>query len=207
MATGTRRAREIENLRRAILDAARELFYEQDYRAVSMRKIAEKVEYSPAAIYRYFSDKEEILFHLIDEGFQQLNSRFKELEIIADPVDRMRLGGKAYTEFALTQPHYYRLMFQLERNEMMAKYMPQCTNANDAFGFVIHAMQEAMDKGIFKQDLPAVVVAASIWAGLHGAISLALTGHLHIMMAAEHDAILFEYVAEGLLRQNLVDAT
>lgn len=57
MATGTRRAREIENLRRAILDAARELFYEQDYRAVSMRKIAEKVEYSPAAIYRYFSDK------------------------------------------------------------------------------------------------------------------------------------------------------
>lgn len=126
---------------------------------------------------------------------------------VADPLERMRLGGKAYTEFALTQPHYYRLMFQLERNEMMEKYMPQCTNAYEAFGFVIHAVQEAMDMGVFKQDLPAVVVAASIWAGLHGAISLSLTGHLHIMMPPENDMMLYEHVAEGLLRQNLLKTT
>jgi AcrR family transcriptional regulator len=202
MAVGQRRAREIENLRRAILDAARELFATEDYRAVSLRKIAEKIEYSPAAIYRYFSDREEILFHLIQEGFQMLTDRFESLGI-ADPVERLRQSGHAYIDFARTQPHYYRLMFQLEKTEMMEKYMPECTSAHSAFGFVHTAVTEAIERGQFKRDAPAIVVACGIWAAIHGAVSLALSGHLHIMMPAELDTAFFDHMVESVINANL----
>lgn len=203
MATAQRRAREIENLRRAILDAARELFATEDYRAVSLRKIAEKIEYSPAAIYRYFSDKEEILFHLIAEGFEMLSARMHALDAVADPVERLRQSGKVYLEFALTQPHYYRLMFQLEKNEMMEKYMPQCASAQATFGFVLLAAGDAIASGQFAPDRPAIVVAAGIWAAMHGAVSLALSGHLHVMMPPEWDGIFFDHMIESAIHVNL----
>jgi hypothetical protein len=109
-----------------------------------------------------------------------------------------------YTQFALAEPNYYRLMFQLEKNEMMSKYMPQCTAAHSTFGFVVSAVNEAMEMGIFKPEPSALIVAASIWAGLHGAVSLVLTGHLHIMVDPAADEILFKHVTEGLIKQNLV---
>lgn len=203
MAAAQRRAREIENLRRAILDAARELFATEDYRAVSLRKIAEKVEYSPAAIYRYFSDKEEILFHLIDEGFEMLSARLHALDAIADPVERLRQSGYVYADFALTQPHYYRLMFQLEKTAMMAKYMPQCAAAQSTFGFVQQAAGEAIASGQFVPDRPAIVVAAGIWATMHGAVSLALSGHLHVMVPPEWDQSFFDHMIATALHVNL----
>ncbi len=203
MVTAKRRAREIENLRRAILDAARELFAIEDYRAVSLRKIAEKIEYSPAAIYRYFSDKEEILFHLIDEGFEMLSARMHALDSIADPVERLRQSGQVYLDFALTQPHYYRLMFQLEKSGMMEKYMPQCASAFSAFGFVRQAAGEAIASGQFVQTVPDVVVACQIWAAMHGAVSLALTGHLHFMMPAELDQTFFAHMIDAAIHANL----
>jgi AcrR family transcriptional regulator len=204
MVSAQRRAREIANLRRAILDAARELFAIEDYRAVSLRKIAEKVEYSPAAIYRYFSDKEEILFHLIDEGFQMLYERMHALDSIADPVERMRQCGHVYVEFALTQPHYYRLMFQLEKTGIMEKYMPECTSASSAFGFVRQTVGEAMASGQFVQVRPEVVVACEIWATMHGAVSLALSGHLHVMMPDELKETFFGHMIETAIQVNLV---
>jgi AcrR family transcriptional regulator len=202
MATAQRRAREIENLRRAILDAARELFATQDYQAVSLRKIAEKIEYSPAAIYRYFSDKDEILFHLIDEGFEMLNGRMHALQI-ADPVERIRQAGHVYVDFAVSQPHYYRLMFQLDKSEMTEKYMPGCTSAHSVFGFVQQAVTEAIATGQFVQDTPAIVVACGIWSAMHGAVSLSLSSHLNFMMPPELNAAFFAHLIESTLRGNL----
>ena len=68
-----RKAREREELKQQILDAARELFVRDGYESVSMRKIADKIEYSPAAIYTYFKDKDEILDCLCEETFLQLH--------------------------------------------------------------------------------------------------------------------------------------
>ena len=89
MGSAQRRARAKENLRRAILDAARELFATEEYEAVSLRRIAEKIEYSPAAIYLHFQDKKEILFHLIDEGFALLSARLETVRV-ADRYDVLR---------------------------------------------------------------------------------------------------------------------
>ncbi len=74
LGSSERRAREKENLRRAILDAARELFVAEGYDAVTMRKIADRIEYSPTTIYLHFKDKDEILLCLSEEGFTLLRA-------------------------------------------------------------------------------------------------------------------------------------
>ena len=67
-----RQEREREAVSRAILDAARDLFVAEGYQNVSIRKIADRIEYSPAAIYSYFPSKDDIFFALAEEGFRLL---------------------------------------------------------------------------------------------------------------------------------------
>jgi len=193
-----RRARAKENLRRAILDAARELFATEEYQAVSLRRIAEKIEYSPAAIYLHFQDKKEILFHLIEEGFAMLSARLEELQV-ADPVERLRQGAPVYLDFAFTQPHYYRLMFQLENKEL-GELMSQCATAERALNFIRRAVTEAMENGQFATTSPEPVVSHTVWASLHGAASLVLTGHLSRKLPNEFHAAFFDHIIETVLR-------
>ena len=89
-----RHERDREAVRRGILDAARELFVAEGYQNVSIRKVAERIEYSPAAIYLYFPSKDDIFFALAEEGFRLLGDpgdlvnqeRFASLA----PLDRIR---------------------------------------------------------------------------------------------------------------------
>ena len=67
MGVHERRAREKKELRQEILDAARDLFLREGYENVSMRKIAEKIEYSPTTIYLYFQDKADLLDCICEE--------------------------------------------------------------------------------------------------------------------------------------------
>src|ERR1700682_3848534 len=106
-----RRAREREEIRSVILDAARELFVSDGYDAVTMRRIADRIEYSPTAIYFHFKDKQTLLQELCDTDFGALAHEFQKIARIADPVDRLRQIGRAYVEFGLAYPNHYRLMF------------------------------------------------------------------------------------------------
>ena len=74
-----RREREKENLRRDILDVAREMFATEGYESVSMRKIADKIEYSATTIYLYFKDKNELLYQICEETFEQLGRQIREI--------------------------------------------------------------------------------------------------------------------------------
>ena len=106
-----RREREKEVVRGKILDAARELFVAEGYEAVTMRKIAQAIEYSPTAIYLHFRDKEAVINAICDTDFLQLATRFRKIAEVADPIARLRASGLAYADFALRHPNHYRLMF------------------------------------------------------------------------------------------------
>ena len=96
MGVKERQSRQKEAVGRAILDAARELFVAQGYQNVSIRKIAEKIEYSPAAIYSYFPSKDDIFFALAEEGFRLLFSRSRAAisqRIESDRRDSRRRSG------------------------------------------------------------------------------------------------------------------
>src|SRR5690348_8958348 len=107
-----RQERDREAVRRAILDAARELFVTEGFQHVSMRKIADRIEYSPAAIYSYFPSKDDIFFALAAEGFRILAERvFTAVSDVADPCERLRRGLWAFYQFAKSDPEYFALMF------------------------------------------------------------------------------------------------
>src|SRR5690349_5915348 len=100
MGSTERRARAKVALRQQILDAARELFVREGYDAVSMRRIAARIEYSPTAIYLHFPDKQSILTALCDETFEKLSTRLAaHVARTPDPVERLRGGLRLYIEF------------------------------------------------------------------------------------------------------------
>src|SRR4051812_49342645 len=113
MGSTERREREKLELRTKILDAARELFVSDGYDAVTMRKIAERIEYSPTAIYIHFKDKSALLQELVSEDFGQLAAHFAKLGRIDDPIERLAKCGKAYVEFGIEHPNHYLLMFTM----------------------------------------------------------------------------------------------
>jgi len=170
-----RREREREEVRTKILDAARELFATEGYEAVTMRKIAERIEYSPTAIYLHFKDKESVLREICEADFLSLAQNFGAIAEIADPVERLRATGLAYAEFAITHPNHYRLMFMTphphpDEEEMeISKGNPE----EDAYAFLKGTVAEAIAAGRLRPGLEdAELVAQTMWAGMHGVVSL-----------------------------------
>src|SRR5256712_12226101 len=114
MGVRDRRARQKQLLRQQILDAARALLVREGYDSLSMRRVAERIDYSPTAIYLHFKDKQELVFSLCEESFAKLA---RELETLADeypdPLGRLRKGMERYVAFGLTNPNHYILAFVL----------------------------------------------------------------------------------------------
>ena len=176
MGTVERRERERQEMRTRILDAARELFAEEGYDAVTMRKIAERIEYSPTAIYFHFRDKQTLLRELVDADFGALAHEFRKIARIADPVDRLRKIGRAYVGFAMSHPNHYRLMFMTPHPEAMKPEDSAIKRGNpeeDAYAFLKATIEEGIAAGRFRPEFSDPdFVSQLVWAGTHGVVSL-----------------------------------
>ena len=173
-----RREREREETRDKILDAAREIFISEGYDGVSMRKVAEKIEYSPTAIYGYFKDKEDLFLQLCHEDFHRLAESFVQLAQIADPVERIRQIGRAYLDFGIKNPNHYRMMFMTAHPQVMdtpeiEARMGKGNPEEDSYEFLKQVVVEAIQAEAFRSDLTNPdLLAQTLWAGVHGVISL-----------------------------------
>src|SRR5271169_1922921 len=107
MGVKERREREKSETRDKILDAARELFATEGYEGVSMRRVAEKIEYSPTAIYVHFTDKNELFHELCRQDYARLSEVFQSSGMSTDPVERLKQIGRTYIEFGLQHPNHY----------------------------------------------------------------------------------------------------
>src|SRR5271163_1039847 len=99
-----RRERERDGVRAKIMNAARDLFAAEGIEAVSMRKIAEAVEYSPTVIYQHFADKESLLREICRADFATLAEAMAQIAGMADPIERIRQIGMAYGKFGVAYP-------------------------------------------------------------------------------------------------------
>src|SRR5512145_1949609 len=149
MGVKERQEREREAVSRAILDAARDLFVAEGYHNVSIRKIAERIEYSPAAIYSYFPSKDDIFFALAEDGFRILFTPQENGAEPSDPVDAIRSAFWRVYEFSKAHPEYYALMF-------VDRTVPRISKDWQRFGFVREGkmrlgavIQGAIDQGHF----------------------------------------------------------
>jgi len=183
MGTKERRDRERDAVRARILDAARELFARQGYEGVSMRGIAEAIEYSPTTIYQHFKDKEMLMKELCYEDFGKLAEELQTTLQIADPVERLAKCGQEYVHFAVTYPNHYRLMFMTPHptKEIDAEWEEVHGKPDrDAYAFLRLLVQMAAAEGRLQDaDADLDLVAQTLWAGLHGMIAL------HIAMGCE----------------------
>lgn len=171
-----RRERSRLETRQLILDAARELFIEFGYEGVSMRKVAAKIEYSPTAIYVHFRDKAELFTELCREDFDRLAEISQEAGTAQDPIERLRRNGEKYIEFALQHPSHYRFMFMTPHPEERHGEPEPGRRGNpekDAYAFLKQGVERAIAAGAFRPELQdAELVAQTLWAAVHGVISL-----------------------------------
>ena len=173
-----RRAKAKADLRKRILDSARALFVKRGYEAVTMREIARRIGYTTTALYYQFPDKESLLRELCERDFLALSEQFNRLGRNADPIERIRKAGQAYVHFGLKHPEHYRLMFMSQRPEPPPEAMgiEKGNPEQDAYAFLLEAVQEAMAAGRFRPELKdARLLAQVLWASVHGLVALHLS--------------------------------
>jgi AcrR family transcriptional regulator len=158
-----------------ILDAARELFAAEGYEAVTMRRIADRIEYSPTAIYFHFKDKEALVRELCDADFLTLAHQFHRIAKLGDPLERLRQAGIAYMEFGLEYPNHYRVMFMTPHPAMPAddSAIERGNPEVDAYAFLKSIIADAIAQKKFRKGLTDVeLIAQTVWAAVHGTIAL-----------------------------------
>ncbi len=172
-----RHGREREAVARAILDAARELFVAEGYSNVSIRKIAEKIEYSPAAIYSYFPSKDDIFLALTEEGFRLLFQKTDERPASTRIETIRNLFWHLY-EFSKSHPEYFALMF-------VDRSVPRISRDWERFGFVremkkkmADEIRDAVDAGDFPPGTEPDAVFRILAAAIHGVAVIRLCDRL-----------------------------
>lgn len=209
MGSVARREREKLATRELILDAARELFARDGYEAVTMRRIAERIEYSPTAIYLHFAHKDALFHELCVADFQALAEAFQPIALKPDPVERIKRVGRAYIEFALAHPDHYRLMFMTPHpmDEGELDDGRKGDPAQDAYAFLRIAVVEALAQGRFREDLTDPdLICQTLWAGVHGvaALHIALSTDTWVewRTPASRTTAMLETLFSGLIRKD-----
>ncbi len=159
-------------VRDAIVGAAEAIFAEEGEAGISMRRIAERIDYSPAALYKYF-DSKEALFREIREGFfERLLTRMRAVceDIEAGPM-LCTACLRAYVHTGLEEPSHYQLAF----SGGFTDFDPD--EGGYAFAAAEHLREmiaQSMEEGWFR-PAPLDLAASSVWAGSHGLTMLAVS--------------------------------
>jgi AcrR family transcriptional regulator len=180
MSLKERRARHHAAIEKRILETAEELLLRSGLDGVSLRAVAERIEYSPAAIYGYFPTKDDLLAALAAHGFRQLNDALTRVSELTDssPLARLREFYWRYYEFSKTHAAYYELMF-------LDSSYPQHRWDREALEFLRAATASAdrliagfVDTGTTLSETSTAAVRRTLWAAVHGAAAIALRKRL-----------------------------
>lgn len=169
-----RRQRQKEEVRSAILQAARQLVTTEGWASLSIRRIADAIEYSVPVIYDHFDNKEAILHELTKEGFIMLaGSLQKAKDTATDPAAQLGAIGQAYWDFAFSHKAYYQLMFGVG---MITCEVVKQTPEIQQYASVIYSTIEALLARNNSRNIDPMLKYHSFWSTLHGLVSISLTG-------------------------------
>ena len=170
MGIAERKIRQKESIRCSILKEARKLVEQEGWQALSIRKIAEAIEYSVPVIYDHFANKEAILLEFTREGYQLLNEELTRVKSQhTDPAAQVEAMAYAYWNFAFGNKEYYQLMYGLG--------MPTCEtvrqiNELHVFTDLILTPIQQIIAGSNKTDTDPFLKLHSFWSMLHGLVSI-----------------------------------
>lgn len=177
MGIAERRAREKDQLRHKILEAAVELFVQNGFESVTMRGIADRIEYSASTIYLYFKNKTEIVGAICSETFETLIERLDEIEKRGlAPLDQFVAGLRCYIAFGLEHPHQYLLVFNNATPEGCADMEEPNRLGLQALEYLGRCIARCQDAGVFQPSDP-FNDAIAVWMQLHGTTSILINDH------------------------------
>lgn len=194
-----RKEREKQELRERILEAAVQVFAEEGYENTSIRSIAKRIEYSPATIYLYFKDKNELLFAIHEVGFELLLQAMQKVLGVANPLERLREIARTYIQFSIDYPEHYNLMFILMAPMEVIEKKEPWNEGQNAFAFLEAVIQECMEQGLIKKA-DSKEWAFFNWAFVHGLVSLHLRCRMMVMQMTEEEnkALIYKAVDEWI---------
>ncbi|MCX2486455.1 TetR/AcrR family transcriptional regulator [Pedobacter sp. MR2016-24] len=171
MAIKDRKERDKLDRRKLIIESATRLFLELGYEKTSIRTIADDIEYSPATIYLYFKEKDEIFYIIHEQGFVLLNNEFAKHVHIENPFERLTAIGHSYLNFALDNPDYYDLMFIMRAPLQEISCLEKWDAGDSAFQVLVDTVSEGIDQRLLK-EADKFMVALTVWSYAHGLVSL-----------------------------------
>ncbi|HTH61486.1 MAG TPA: TetR/AcrR family transcriptional regulator [Paraburkholderia sp.] len=175
------RSHEKKVLRERILGAARRIVIRDGFGALSMRKIADAIEYSPATLYLHFRSRDDIARALCEEGYAHLLASFAPAARVADPRERLLALAHAYVAFGHEHRETYRLIFMEDPSYTGAALAGTHHEgeAGDSGGEAFRMLTDALDalkaQGGIAQDADTTIWGEALWATLHGIVALSLT--------------------------------
>lgn len=175
-----RKEREKQEMRKLIINAAMEMFVKDGFDKTSIRNIADKIEYSPATIYLYYKDKDELLYEVQGQAFNELYNAFVKGVTAKDPFERLHQLLSSYVTFGLEHPDLYDLMFILRAP--MKAVDEDWPNCDEAYRFLTDTLEKCMDQLRYEN---AHVAALSIWSLGHGMISLLIRDRVKVTQLSD----------------------
>jgi AcrR family transcriptional regulator len=160
------------NLREALIDAALQLIAEHGHMDFTFAEAARAAGVSPAAPYRHFRDRDDMLAEIARRGFELLETELTRAwdEGRPDPIGAFANVGRAYLRLARNQPGYYSAMFEAGISD---HDRPDLRNASErAFGVLRQAAETIAAKLPKDKRPPALMIALHVWALAHGVATL-----------------------------------
>ena len=178
------RERRHEKTRQAILDAARKIIATEGTEALSMRAIAQHIDYSPAGLYEYFDSKEEIIGAVCAQGHGRLTEYMQRADPDLPPGELLLQLGLAYVDFAVRNPDFFLLMFTSLNTGVASgatsdQAIMDLQREGSSFPLLLRAIQRGVEEGVFKprSGYGVFEMAFTTWAMVHG-IAMLRIGHL-----------------------------
>ncbi|MEM7370058.1 MAG: TetR/AcrR family transcriptional regulator [Bacteroidota bacterium] len=171
MGIAERKEREAQEMRTKIINAAMQMFVDKGFEETSIRQIAKSIEYSPAALYRYFANKDELFYAVHACVFDLLYDHLKTVQNIEHPVHRLIEMGRMYLDFALKNQEYYELLF-VQKSPMQTEITEdEWSCVMNTFGLLQNTVKDCIEQGYFSNtDLHTTTLIC--WSNMHGMITL-----------------------------------
>ncbi len=167
-----RRTRQKAALRKKMLNAAAELLVQKGYENLSIRKIAARIEYSPALLYHYFEDKADIVNKLVDESFSIFLQKLEKFpdDVKNDPVKSIEAFLEALIDLGLEYPNHYKAVFMNYLGEQSAgQSFVESPKREEGFVMLVSKIEEGIGKNLLKETDP-ISTAQVIWSSANGLI-------------------------------------
>ncbi len=179
----TPRERRQQRTQHSIIDAARQIIREKGVEALSMRAIADRIDYSPAGLYEYFASKEEIIGAVCEQNAERFTEWLAAVDTTLPPLDYMLALGLAYIDFAASNPDAFLLMFTTIPLSQTNQEHPDIYDIDaviargDAFGILVKGVHRCVEAGLYptRPDFGVLEMAYASWTQVHGLAMLRVT--------------------------------